>query len=293
MLRIALGNPNAKFRDGQEEAICALVARGERLLLVQRTGWGKSIVYFIGTALLRSADMGPTLIVSPLLSLMRNQIDAARRLNIRAESLTSENAEEWERIFDGIARNRVDLLMISPERLTNAEFERRAGSEVFERLGMLVIDEAHCISDWGHDFRPHYRMIGRFVRFLPGNVRLLATTATADGQVVADVRSQLGDDVRVIRGPLTRDSLRLDVVGGMSYARRLAWLTEVLPGLPGSGIIYVLTRRDAEIVAEWLRDRGILVEPYHAGSPNRPELEQKLRSCPSAWCTSKSPRTSA
>lgn len=275
-LRTALGDPTAVFHDGQFEAIETLVAGRSRVLLVQRTGWGKSIVYFIAASLLRSTGMGPTLIVSPLLALMRNQLDAARRLGLRAENLTSENADDWNRIFAAIEAGAVDLLLISPERLTNEEFERRAGPALFERLGMLVIDEAHCISDWGHDFRPHYRLIGRFVQFLPANVPMLATTATADDHVVADVRAQLGENVQVIRGPLTRDSLHLDVVPEMSYARRLAWLANVLPTLPGSGIIYVLTHRDADVVTEWLNERGIRVAAYYAGVADRPQLERDL-----------------
>jgi len=276
LLRTALDNPAADFHEGQFETIDMIVRDRARVLLVQRTGWGKSIVYFIATSLLRNMGMGTTLIVSPLLALMRNQVEAAGRLGLRADSLTSENEEEWDRIYRDVERRAIDLLLISPERLTNPEFERRAGAALFERLGMLVVDEAHCISDWGHDFRPHYRLIGRFVRFLPANVPMLATTATADEQVVNDVQSQLGDAVRVVRGPLTRDSLHLDVVAGMSYARRLAWLAEVIPSLPGSGIVYVLTHRDADIVTEWLQIHGVDAAVYYAGIDDRPQLERRL-----------------
>jgi ATP-dependent DNA helicase RecQ len=270
-LRVALDAPDADLRDGQWEAIEALVGRHERLLLVQRTGWGKSVVYFIATALLRARGSGPTLIISPLLALMRNQVQAARRLRLQAEridSSTQREQGEWDRVFALIARNEIDVLLISPERLANREFQDRAGTALFSRLGTLVVDEAHCISDWGHDFRPHYRLIANFVRFLPPNVPMLATTATADGPVIDDVRDQLGAGVRVIRGPLGRDSLRLDALSGLSAAGRLAWLATAIPLLPGTGIVYTLTQRDAVIVANWLRACGIAAAAYHGDIDN-------------------------
>lgn len=276
LLRAATGSPNASFRDDQWEAIETLVRDRARLLLVRRTGWGKSIVYFIATALLRRRGSGPTLIISPLLALMRNQVEAANRLGLRSERIDSTNREEWQRIFAAIAENRVDVLLISPERLTNQEFEEEAGPQLFARLGMLVVDEAHCVSDWGHDFRPDYRRIARLVGFLPPGVPMLATTATADDRVVNDVHDQLGGDVRVSRGPLGRDSLYLDVDTQRSYAERLAWLAKALPQLPGSGIIYALTKRDANLIAEWLQKHGFNVKPYHGGSDEREEREQAL-----------------
>jgi ATP-dependent DNA helicase RecQ len=276
-LRLALNAPAALFRDGQWEAIEALVSRRERLLLVQRTGWGKSVVYFVATSLLRSEGSGPTLIISPLLALMRNQLEAARGLGLRAERIDSANTDEWEGIYGSIDRNEVDVVLISPERLVNPEFQERAGTTLFARLGMLVVDEAHCISDWGHDFRPHYRLIATFVRFLPNNVPMLATTATADGPVIEDVRDQLGERVRVSRGTLGRESLYLDTVTNLSYAERLAWLAEAIPRLPASGIIYTLTQRDANIVAAWLVKRGIAAEPYH-GAVDDDEREQREQS---------------
>lgn len=264
-LRQALDDSAAEFRDGQWEAIEALVQERQRLLLVERTGWGKSIVYFIATSLLRASGSGPTLIISPLIALMRNQLEAARRLGLRAERIDSSNQQpgEWDRVYEMLDRGEVDVLLISPERLTNPVFRERAGEALFARLGMLVVDEAHCVSDWGHDFRPHYRLIANFVRFLPENVPMLATTATADDRVIEDVREQLGENVRVIRGPLGRDSLHLDTVTGLSYAQRLAWLASALPQFDGSGIIYTLTKRDSNIVAAWLRKCGIAAEAYH------------------------------
>ncbi len=278
LLRAALGDENAHFREGQWEAVLSLVRDRSRLLLVRRTGWGKSIVYFVATALLREAGSGPTLIVSPLLALMRNQLEAARALGLHAETMNSTNEQEWQHIFAALDENNVDLILVAPERLANKIFLERAGEALFARLGMLVVDEAHCVSDWGHDFRPHYRRIASFVRFLPPNVPMLATTATADDVVVADVSEQLGGHIVVNRGPLGRASLRLDVVADLSYAARLAWLAAVLPRIPGTGIVYVLTKRDANLVSEWLQLRGINTIPYHAGIDvaERPKREESL-----------------
>jgi len=281
-LRRGTGAPESSFRPHQLEAIEALCSDRKRLLLVQRTGWGKSIVYFVTTRLLRASGSGPTLIISPLLALMRNQLEMAERMGLRAERLDSDNQQltgEWERIYGALERDEVDVLFVSPERLTNESFRERVETQLFARLGMLVVDEAHCISDWGHDFRPHYRLITQFVRFLPPSVPMLATTATADDRVVEDVRAQLGG-IDVMRGPLGRDSLHLDVIAGLSYAERLAWLSQALSDdrLPGSGIIYALTTRDANIVAEWLRSRGIDAYAYHGKiEPTvRAEREQRL-----------------
>jgi ATP-dependent DNA helicase RecQ len=277
-LRIALGASDAEFRDAQWEAIEALVSGRERLLLVQRTGWGKSVVYFIATSLLRAAGAGPTLIISPLIALMRNQLEAARRLGLRAERVDSSNTIEWTRIFTALDCDEIDVLLISPERLDNTEFRETAGPALFARLGLLVVDEAHCISDWGHDFRPHYRLIRDVVRFLPPNVPMLATTATADGPVIDDVLDQLGGRVRVNRGPLGRESLRLDTLTNLSYTERLAWLAFALPQFAGSGIIYVLTQRDASTVSGWLQSQGFAAAAYHSdiGNELRERLEEQL-----------------
>ncbi len=274
LLRIGTKNPKAAFHDGQWEAIQALVADRARLLLVRRTGWGKSIVYFIAAALLRERRTGPTLIISPLISLMRNQLEAAVGMGLRCKRIDSTNRDEWQQIFADMAADNVDVLLVSPERLANREFLASLGQQLFARLGMLVVDEAHCISDWGHDFRPHYLLIARFARFLPPNVSMLATTATADDTVISDVCEQLGTDLTVSRGALGRDSLFLDVDTQRSYAERLAWLVAALPLLPGTGIIYTLTTRDADLVAEWLRSRGFEALAYHAGIDDR---ERELR----------------
>jgi ATP-dependent DNA helicase RecQ len=273
-LRLALGRDDATFREGQLECIEA-VLRGERLLVVQRTGWGKSIVYFVATRILRDRGKGPALIVSPLLALMRNQIEASQRLGLRSATINCSNAEDWQAIKTSLRSDAIDLLLISPERLANDAFRRDVLIPLGGRISLFVVDEAHCISDWGHDFRPDYRRISQLTRQLPPSVSLLATTATANDRVVADVTAQLGN-VTVSRGSLARESLRLQNISLPDQASRLAWLARQLPRLPGSGIVYTLTVRDADRVAEWLRSHDIAVEAYHADSLQRVELEQKL-----------------
>lgn len=264
LLRQALGDDKADFREGQWEAIEALVQRRARLLVVQRTGWGKSAVYFLSTRLLRDQGSGPTLLVSPLLALMRNQIDAAVRLGIRAETVNSTNAADWANVERRLRADEIDVLLVSPERFANEMFLTRMLLPHAARVGLFVVDEAHCISDWGHDFRPDYRRIVRILERLPGNVPVCATTATANDRVVADVISQLGRNLEVCRGPLVRDSLRLQTVPLADDAAKLAWLAHHLPKLPGSGIVYALTIRWTERIARWLQARGINAVAYSA-----------------------------
>ncbi len=268
----------ARFRDGQLEAVLALVDDHHRALVVERTGWGKSVVYFLATRLLRDGGAGPTLLISPLLSLMRDQMRTAARLSVKAESINSTNQPDWPEVEGRLAADEVDLLLVSPERLGNEDFQRLVREAMPRGLGLFVVDEAHCISDWGHDFRPNYRRIERLVRVLPSNVPLLATTATANDRVVADVEEQLGPDLIVIRGPLARESLRLQVLKLPDQADRLAWLAEQLPLFEGSGIVYTLTVADAERVSGWLRGNGIDAPAYHGQleSEEREVLEQRL-----------------
>jgi len=242
LLRRALGDPDAEFRDGQWQAVSALVERRARLLVVQRTGWGKSLVYFLTTRFLRDQGAGCTLLISPLLSLMRNQIAAARNIGVRAETINSTNVADWPHIEGGLLRNEFDILLISPERLANDDFVNRCLLPIANRLGLFVVDEAHCISDWGHDFRPDYRRIVRILRALPRNIPVLATTATANDRVVGDIVEQLGPNLEVQRGPLTRASLNLQNIYLRSQAERMAWLANVIPALPGSGIVRKLSR---------------------------------------------------
>jgi ATP-dependent DNA helicase RecQ len=277
LLRLGTGIPDALFREGQEEAIRLALEGSGRLLVVQKTGWGKSFVYFIATRLLREFGRGPALLVSPLLSLMRNQIAAAERMGVRARTINSDNQEEWDSIEESLHRDEVDILLISPERLANDRFAANVLPRIAERISLLVIDEAHCISDWGHDFRPHYRRIERFARILPPSVPLLATTATANNRVMNDLRAVLGPDLQMIRGDLSRPSLLLQTIRLPQQSERLAWLAAQVPNLPGSGIIYALTVRDATQVAAWLQFRGLNVEAYTGETgERREELEQAL-----------------
>ncbi|MDY6055175.1 RecQ family ATP-dependent DNA helicase [Micrococcus sp.] len=281
VLRRLVARPDADFKDGQFEAVEALVAHRRRALVVQRTGWGKSAVYFVSSLLLRARGAGPTLIVSPLLALMRDQIAAAERAGVRAASLSSANATEWDEVRARLAADEVDVLLISPERLTNPRFRDEQLPDLVARMGLLVVDEAHCISDWGHDFRPDYRrirdLIGRLPSQGPSAVPVLATTATANARVVQDVVEQLGvdsaQDVFVLRGPLARASLRLGVLRLPSPAARLAWLLAHLGELPGSGIVYALTVSAAEDTARALREAGLEVVAY----TGRTDPEQRAR----------------
>jgi len=278
LLRIGSGNPHANFREDQEEAIRRVVESGERLLVVQRTGWGKSFVYFIATKLLREAGCGPVLLISPLLSLMRNQVAAAERMGVRAATRNSSNTKDWPDIHARIWSDELDILLISPECLANEKFRGEELAIMGPRLSLLTVDEAHCISDWGHDFRPHYRLIERALRRLPSNVRLLATTATANDRVMADLTTILGPKLGVLRGDLARPSLTLQTIPLSDQAERLAWLAEHLHTIGGSGIIYVLTVSDANRIAGWLGEQGLNVASYSAeeDSERRVELENAL-----------------
>ncbi len=279
-LRVAMGDATAEFRAGQWEAIDPIVNKRGKVLCVQRTGWGKSMVYLVATKLMRAQGAGVTLVISPLLSLMRNQIDAeaARRLKLQALTVNSTNPNDWVPVRIALMGNQVDLLFISPERLANDEFVSDTLQPIASRIGLLVIDEAHCISDWGHDFRPDYRRIGQVLSRLPGNIAVLATTATANERVEKDVAAQLGGAVVILSGLLTRESLALQNTHLPGPADRLAWLADHIPQLPGSGIVYTLTTRDADRVSEWLRTNGIDAHAYHAGKPNneREALERAL-----------------
>lgn len=276
LLRIGCGHSTATFREGQEEAIRYVVEGKGRLLVVQKTGWGKSFVYFIATRLLREGQAGPALLVSPLLSLMRNQIAAAERMGVRAKTIHSDNEADWDDIESLVSQNAVDILLVSPERLANQRFQSKVLAPIGGRVSLLVIDEAHCISDWGHDFRPHYRLLERIVRTLPANLRLLATTATANDRVLKDLSVVLGPDLHLLRGNLNRPSLKLQTLSLPNQAERLAWLAEHLPAMPGSGIVYTLTKRDTEQVAGWLKSQGLKVEAYHSDSEDRATLEDAL-----------------
>ena len=269
-LRALVGRDDAVLREDQWGAIEALAVDKRRALVVQRTGWGKSAVYFVATLLLREAGAGPTVIVSPLLALMRNQIAAAERAGIRAVTINSTNIDQWQPINAQINAGEVDVLLVSPERLNNPGFRDEVLPRLAATCGLLVVDEAHCISDWGHDFRPDYRRIRTLLGELPAGIPVLATTATANARVTSDVAEQLGvradgstsDAVLVQRGTLDRESLRLGVVRLRTAEQRLAWLADHLAEQPGSGIVYCLTVAATQEVAAYLRDRGHVVAAY-------------------------------
>lgn len=278
VLRAAHG-PHAEFRDGQLDAIHALVVDHSKLLVVQRTGWGKSIVYFIATRLLRDAGGGPTIIVSPLLALMRDQIRAAQLVGVKATTLNSSNTSDWAAIEAELLTDGTDVLLVSPERLNNAGFRERLLIPLTSNAGLFVIDEAHCISDWGHDFRPDYRRITRILTLLPSGAPVLCTTATANDRVIDDIRAQLGEKLQVSRGTLDRESLALSAYRLNTQAERLAWLAAHIPRTPGTGIVYCLTVNDTERVAAWLCEKGIDAIAYSGGvdEEQRLAVERRLR----------------
>ncbi|WP_183094529.1 RecQ family ATP-dependent DNA helicase [Nocardioides stalactiti] len=272
------GHGEATLYDDQWAAIEALVVSRRRALVVQRTGWGKSAVYFVATLLLREQGSGPTVIISPLLALMRNQIAAAERAGIRAATINSTNAGEWEQTHAAIQRGEIDVLLVSPERLNNPGFRDEVLPRLAATCGLLVVDEAHCISDWGHDFRPDYRRIRTLLAELPDGIPVLATTATANQRVTDDVAEQLGGEALVLRGSLDRETLRLGVVRLTTAEQRLAWLADHLAEQPGSGIVYCLTVAATQQVADYLRSRGHRVAAY-SGQTEQTErlaLEQAL-----------------
>lgn len=274
LLRNAVGG-EAEFHEGQWEAIESMLSPGSRALVIQKTGWGKSVVYFIATNLLRRRGHGPTLLISPLLALMRNQVSLAGKYGIRAATINSSNRDDWHDVIDRVKADEIDCLLISPERLGDTGFRETVLDPLEKRLGMLVIDEAHCISDWGHDFRPDYRRILLTAERLDASVPILCTTATANDRVVKDITEQLGGELKIMRGPLIRQSLRLRALRLPDLAKRLALLSRIVPQLPGVGIIYTLTVADARRVAKWLQSRRISAAAYYGEllTNERQELE--------------------
>ena len=270
-LRKLTANPEATFHGGQREAIEALGLDHQRLVLVQRTGWGKSAVYFVATHLLREQGFGPTLLISPLLALMRNQIDAAERLGLRSFTINSASDNTIGQLVALLNADEVDVVVISPERLANPAFADEIMPLIGRRPGLTVVDEVHCISDWGHDFRPDYRRIGKMLSAFPEGMPILGCTATANERVMEDAREQLGRSALVQRGPLGRNGLSLNVLHLPDRSDRLAWLSTYVKSLPGSGIIYCLTTNDVEVVTTWLQQQGVDARRYYGGV----ELEEK------------------
>ena len=267
----AMAGPTAAPRPDQRVAVRALVAERSRVLVVQATGWGKSAVYWAATSALRSTGAGPTLVISPLLALMRDQITAASRAGLVAVTVNSSNRDDWDDTLGAVAGGGVDVVLISPERLANPEFAARSAG-LLDDAGLIVIDEAHCISDWGFDFRPDYQRISRLLT-AGRDTPVLATTATANQRVTDDVAAQLGADTTVLRGTLARSSLRLAVIDGLRSLERYAWVDTALRELPGSGIVYVPTVADTTRLAGFLAERGHDVAPYSGAL----EPEERLR----------------
>jgi ATP-dependent DNA helicase RecQ len=271
-----VAGPDARPREDQIHAVDELVERHRRVLVVQATGWGKSAVYWGATAALRGRGAGPTLVVSPLLALMRDQIAAAERAGLKAATINSTNIDDWAAVLDELRADRLDLLLVSPERLANPRFAAEL-PDLLARCGLLVIDEAHCVSDWGFDFRPDYQRLTRILLRLSPQTPVLATTATANERVTADVAAQLGDDTVTLRGSLARASLRLSVVPGLTTLQGYAWVADALATMPGSGIVYVLTVAETERLSAFLVERGHDVAAYSGQTQNREELEDRLR----------------
>ena len=276
LLKTMLGEC-AEFKDGQLEAIKSALSKN-RALIVQKTGWGKSIVYFIATKIIREQGQGPTILISPLISLMRNQIENAEKLGLKAFTINSANQEEWADIKQKLLSDDCDILLLAPEKLGNTAIIKDIINSIPKGIGMFVVDEAHCISDWGHDFRPDYRRIINFLNNLPPNVPVMATTATANERVIEDIANQLGENITILKGPLTRESLSIQVIKLNDQAERLAWLATNINKFPGSGIIYCLTVQDCEKVAKWLQLNDISVNAYHAklDSETKKDIEVKF-----------------
>jgi ATP-dependent DNA helicase RecQ len=280
LLRQMTNNPQVSFHQDQWESIDNLVNKQNQLLVVQRTGWGKSAVYFIATKIRRQQGFGPTVIISPLLSLIRNQIDSSEKLGLKVVSYNSSmTKQERESAALQIIAHQVDAVIIAPEQLGQTYFAENILNKISNNIGLFVVDEAHCISDWGHDFRPDYGRIVRVLQNMPENMPVLATTATANNRVVNDIKSQLGDRLTIIRGPLTRKTLQLQNIHISNKSERLAWLAKNLPKIEGTGIIYAKTTKDCEIVSGFLQANGINAFAYHSkldSNETKIQLEQAL-----------------
>ena len=275
-LRTAVGRDDISFRDGQWEAISAILNR-KRVLVVQRTGWGKSMIYFLSSKFLREEGRGMTLLISPLIALMRNQLAAAKKVGIRCMTINSTNTADWDECFGKVRADEVDLLLVAPERLANEDFNKNVLDVISDNVGLLVIDEAHCVSDWGHDFRTDYRRISRLISGLPPNIPVLATTATANNRVIEDIREQLGGNFETLRGDLVRKSLFLQNIKLDKSQERYAWIGYFLKNIvKGSGIIYTMTIRDAKMLAQWLRSVGVSAYAYWGSSTPPEDIDPKI-----------------
>lgn len=262
---------NASFREGQYEAIEATMTN-KRTLVVQRTGWGKSLVYFMCTKLFKKMNRGFTMVISPLLVLMENQAEMAKKLGIKCDVLNSTVRDRRSEILEKLTTDQLDLIFITPETLFNEEVQRELPKF---NIGLFVVDEAHCISDWGHDFRLEYGKVGKIISSLSSNVAVLATTATANDRVINDLKKQFNEDVFISRGPLSRRSLHIQVLDLQSKIDRYAWLLENLNKIPGTGIIYCLTQRDCDYLADFLGKNNISAMSYYSKSQDMEQTNEE------------------
>ena len=262
-----------KFYDEQWLTI-EKILKGERVLLIERTGYGKSLCFqFPATQF-----SGVTVIFSPLIALMRDQVNNLNKLGIAAKYINSEQTREenFQALQEAVDGD-LKILYIAPERQENREWIE-ATREM--DLSMIVIDEAHTISVWGHDFRPSFRRIINLVQLLPKELPVLATTATATGRVQKDIERQISGDLSTIRGNLMRENFHLFVIETQSEDEKMLWLAENLENIPGTGIIYTGTRVNTEIYNRWLDHNRINSTDYNAGfdGETRKEIEEGFMS---------------
>lgn len=261
-----------RFYDEQWRAISQLL-QGHRILMIERTGFGKSLCFQFPATLME----GVTVVFSPLIALMRDQVQALAALGIEARLINSEQDIELNRqtIADALA-GRVKILYIAPERQESTEWIEATRQL---RLAMIVVDEAHTISVWGHDFRPAFRRIVNLVNLLPAGMPVLAATATATRRVQDDIERQIGRGITTIRGQLMRDNFRLHVIEVGSDDEKMAWLAANVAALPGTGLIYTGIRADTDLYARWLRYRGVEAVSYNAGldAETRKDIERGLK----------------
>jgi len=262
-----------KFYDEQWETIDMLL-RGKRMLLIEKTGYGKSLCFqFPATQF-----DGITVIFSPLIALMRDQVNSLNEKGIAAKHINSEQTyENNSQVIQDAINGKIKILYIAPERQENQEWIEATRKM---NLSMIVIDEAHTISVWGHDFRPSFRRIINLVQLLPKDLPILATTATATKRVQADIEQQISGNLTTIRGNLLRENFNLFVIETKSEDEKLLWLAENINKLPGTGLLYTGTRVNTEIYARWFDFVGINSTDYNAGldGDTRKEIEKGLMS---------------
>ncbi|HAT81528.1 MAG TPA: RecQ family ATP-dependent DNA helicase [Flavobacterium sp.] len=262
-----------KFYDEQWLTIDKIL-KGEKVLLIEKTGFGKSLCFQFPATVFN----GITVIFSPLIALMRDQVKKLTALGIAAKCINSEQTpEENTQIINDAKQGKIKILYIAPERQENSEWIEATRQM---NLTMVVVDEAHCISVWGHDFRPAFKRIINLVKLLPKGLPVLATTATATKRVELDVAQQIGNNILTIRGNLMRDNFKLFVVKVASEDEKLIWLGKNLNNLPGSGILYTGTRVDTEIYSKWFENLKISSTAYNAGldADSRIAIENGLMS---------------